>query len=94
MRLCLSAGWSVLPGEEAQVDYGQGAWVLQDGKRRRPHLLRVILSFSRKGYTEAFWQQSTENFIRGLENAFRHFGVVVSCSSVTGKKECYSTRSR
>lgn len=66
-----------LPGEEAQVDYGQGAWVLQEGKRRRPHLLRVVLSFSRKGYTEAFWQQSTENFIRGLENAFRHFGGVV-----------------
>lgn len=63
-----------LPGEEAQVDYGQGAWVVQEGKRRRPHLLRVILSFSRKGYTEAFWQQTTENFIRGLENAFRHFG--------------------
>lgn len=66
-----------MPGEEAQVDYGQGAWVVQEGKRRRPHLLRVILSFSRKGYTEAFWQQTTENFVRGLENAFRHFGGVV-----------------
>jgi transposase len=65
-----------LPGEEAQVDYGQGAWVVQAGKRRRPHMLRVVLSFSRKGYTEVFWQQTTENFIRGLENAFRHFGGV------------------
>jgi transposase len=64
------------PGEEAQVDYGQGAWVLQEGKRRRPHLLRVVLSFSRKGYTEAFWHQTSENFIRGLENAFRSFGGV------------------
>ena len=65
-----------LPGEEAQVDYGQGAWVVQEGKRRRPHVLRVVLSFSRKGYTEVFWQQTTENFIRGLENAFRHFSGV------------------
>jgi transposase len=65
-----------LPGEEAQVDYGQGAWVVEEGRRRRPHLLRVVLSFSRKGYTEAFWQQTTENFIRGLENAFLHFGGV------------------
>jgi len=65
-----------LPAEEAQVDYGQGAWVVEGGKRRRPHLLRVVLSHSRKGYAEVFWQQTTENFIRGLENAFRHFGGV------------------
>jgi transposase len=66
------------PGQEAQVDFGQGAWVVEDGRRRRPHVLRVVLSHSRKGYTEALWQQTTENFIRGLENAFRHFGGVTS----------------
>ena len=65
------------PGQEAQVDFGQGAWVVQDGHRRRPHVLRLVLSHSRKGYTEAFWQQTTENFIRGIENAFRHWGGVV-----------------
>ena len=65
------------PGQEAQVDFGQGAWVVQDGRRRRPHVLRVVLSHSRKGYTEAFWRQTTENFVRGVENAFRHFGGVV-----------------
>ena len=64
------------PGEQAQVDFGQGAWVIEAGRRRRPHVLRVVLSCSRKGYTEAVWQQTTENFIRGLENAFRHFGGV------------------
>ena len=26
------------PGHELQVDFGQGAWVVADGKRRRPHL--------------------------------------------------------
>src|SRR5881296_2815722 len=65
------------PGQEAQVDFGQGAWVVEEGRRRRPHVLRVVLSHSRKGYTEAFWRQTTENFIRGLENALRHFGGVV-----------------
>src|SRR6266568_1466325 len=64
------------PGQEAQVDFGQGAWVVEDGRRRRPHVLRVVLSYSRKGYSEVFWRQTTENFIRGLENAFRHFGGV------------------
>lgn len=64
------------PGQEAQVDFGQGAWVVEDGRRRRPYVLRVVLSHSRKGYSEALWHQTTENFIRGLENAFRHFGGV------------------
>jgi len=65
------------PGQEAQVDFGQGAWVVEGGRRRRPHVLRVVLSCTRKGYTEAFWRQTTENFIRGVENSFRHFGGVV-----------------
>ncbi len=65
------------PGQEAQVDFGQGAWVVEEGRRRRPHVLRVVLSHSRKGYTEVFWRQTTENFVRGLENALRHFGGVV-----------------
>jgi hypothetical protein len=28
------------------------------------------LSHSRKGYSEVLWRQTTEEFIRGLENAF------------------------
>jgi hypothetical protein len=58
------------------VDFGQAAWVIQDGKRRRPHLFRGVLSHSRKGYSEAVWRQTTESFIRCLENAFRSFGGV------------------
>ena len=27
------------PGQELQVDFGLGAWVIENGKRRRPHLL-------------------------------------------------------
>ena len=64
------------PGEEMQVDFGTGAWVVEDGHRRRPHLFRAVLSHSRKGYTEVVWRQTTETFIRCLENAFRHFGGV------------------
>jgi len=65
------------PGEEAQIDFGRGApLVAPDGKRRVPHVLRVILSHSRKGYSEVVARQSTEDFIRALENAFHHFGGV------------------
>jgi len=66
----------VEPGEEMQVDFGQGAWVVEDGMRRRPHLFRMVLSHSRKGYCEVVWRQTTENFIRALENGFRAFGGV------------------
>jgi transposase len=66
----------VEPGIEAQVDFGQGAWVLVDGKRKRPHLFRIVLSHSRKGYSEVVWRQTTESFIRCLENAFRYYGGV------------------
>jgi transposase len=57
------------PGSEAQVDFGTGAPVLQDGKRKRTHVLRVVLSYSRKGYAESVFRQTTENFIRCIENA-------------------------
>ena len=64
------------PGLEMQVDFGKGAWITVDGQRKRPHVFRVVLSHSRKGYSEVVWQQTTENFIRCLENAFRAFGGV------------------
>jgi transposase len=65
----------VQPAEEAQVDFGTGAWVIAAGApRRRPWVLRVVLSYSRKAYSEAVFHQTTENFIRCLENAFRSFG--------------------
>jgi len=66
----------VEPGAEAQVDFGLGAWVLVEGKRKRPHLFRIVLSHSRKAYSEVVWRQTTESFIRCLENAFRYFGGV------------------
>jgi transposase len=66
----------VEPGVEAQVDFGQGAWVWVNGRRKRPHLFRIVLSHSRKAYSEVVWHQTTESFIRCLENAFRYFGGV------------------
>lgn len=62
------------PSIECQVDFGKGAWVeMENGKRKRPWLFRIVLSHSRKGYSEAVWKQTTENFIRCLENAFWAF---------------------
>jgi transposase len=66
------------PGEEVQVDFGTGAPLVgADGTRRKTHVFRVVLSYSRKGYSEVVLRQTTENFLRCLENAFWHFGGVV-----------------
>jgi transposase len=65
------------PGFEAQVDYGTGAPVIgPDGKRRKTHVFRIVLSHSRKGYSEVSFRQTTDDFLGALENAFRHFGGV------------------
>lgn len=65
------------PGEEAQIDFGQGAPLVDEtGRRQRTYVIRVVLSHSRKAYSEVVTQQTTENFIRCLENAFLHFGGV------------------
>jgi len=65
------------PGHEAQVDFGTGGWIVgEDGKKRRSHVLRIVLSHSRRGYSESVFRQTTENFIRVLENALLSFGGV------------------
>lgn len=50
--------------------------VVQLGKCRRPHLFRIVLSHSRKAYSEAVYRQTTDNLLRYLENAFVYFGGV------------------
>jgi transposase len=64
------------PGEEVQVDFGTGAPLLLDGKRRTTHVFRLVLSHSRKGYSEVVLRQTTDHFLRCLENAFVSFGGV------------------
>jgi len=58
-----------MPGDQAST---HGA----KGRRRRTHVFRIVLSHSRKGYSESVFRQTTEEFIRCIENAFQHFGGV------------------
>jgi hypothetical protein len=72
------AGWRIecQPGEEMQVDFGLGAPIEQDDGKTPQLRVRAVLSYSRKGYSEAVMRQDTESFLRCLENALRHFGGV------------------
>ena len=66
------------PGAEAQIDFGTGAPVIlgPEGQRQRTHVLRLVLSHSRKAYSEVFFRQTTENLLAGCENAFAAWGGV------------------
>jgi transposase len=64
-----------LPGEEAQVDYGQGALTrLPNGKYRRPYLYVTTLKYSGKSFRKVAWKADQESWARLHEEAFRTFG--------------------
>ncbi len=65
------------PGEELQIDFGTAAPIIgPDGKTKRPWMLRLVLSHSRKAFSEVEYRQTTDNFIAVIENAFEYFGGV------------------
>ena len=65
-----------LPGEEAQVDYGEGAPTLHPGsaRYRKPRLFVMTLRYSRRSYRQVVWKSSSEIWARLHEQAFRYFG--------------------
>lgn len=64
-----------LPGEEAQVDFGQGAPTLhQTGRYRRPWLFVMTLKYSGKSYRTTVWKADQEAWAQLHEQAFHAFG--------------------
>ena len=65
------------PAAEGQVDFGKAAPIIQpNGRYRRSKVLRIVLSFSRKAYSESCFRETTESFIQCLENSFWQLGGV------------------
>jgi len=64
------------PGQEAQVDYGEGPMVRspETGKYRRTRLFVLTLGFSRKSVRLLTWKSSTRIWIELHEQAFRRLG--------------------
>jgi transposase len=65
-----------VPGEEAQVDYGQGALTRVPGKDRyrKPRLFVMTLRFSRRSFRRVVWKSSKVVWARLHEQAWRYFG--------------------
>jgi transposase len=64
------------PGEEAQVDYGEGALTRVAGTQRyrRPRLFVMTLSYSRKSFRAVVWSSNKKVWAQLHEQAFRYFG--------------------
>jgi transposase len=64
------------PGEEAQVDYGEGALTRVPGsdRYRRPRLFVMTLRYSRRSFRRVVWNSSKETWAQLHEQAFRYFG--------------------
>jgi hypothetical protein len=72
----ISCRFETEPGQEAQVDYGEGALTRspRTGKYRRPRLFVMTLGNSRHAFRKTVWKSSTEVWCRLHEEAFAHFG--------------------
>jgi transposase len=64
------------PGEEAQVDYGEGPMVrdAQSGKYRRTRLFVLTLGYSRKSVRLLVFRSSSQVWAELHETAFRRLG--------------------
>jgi len=76
------------PGEEAQVDYGQGAPTLvKPGTYKRPYLFVMTLKYSGKSFRTVVWKTSQAVWAQLHEQAFRAFGGCVQYVVLDNLKE-------
>ena len=78
-----------LPGQEAQVDYGEGAptRVANTARYRRPRLFVMTLRYSRRSFRCVVPKSSQQTWCRLHEQAFRYFGGLVSYVVLDNLKE-------
>lgn len=67
---------SFAPGEEMQVDYGEGAPTLVPGsdRYRRPRLFVATLRYSRRSFRRVVWKSSQQVWAELHEQAWAYFG--------------------
>ena len=76
-------------GEEAQVDYGEGAPTRVPGtdRYRRPRLFVMTLRYSRRSFRRVVWKSSQETWAQLHEQAWRYFGGTTSYVVLDNLKE-------
>ena len=82
------------PGEEAQVDYGEGPMVRDpaSGKYRRTRLFVLTLGYSRKAVRLLVHRSSAQVWAELHERAFRRLGGTVRVVVLDNLKEACASR--
>ena len=82
------------PGEEAQVDYGEGAMTydLTTGRDRRPRLFVMTLRYSRRSFRRVVWKSSQEVWADLHVQAFTYFGGVPAYVVLDNLKEVHLSK--
>ncbi len=77
------------PGEEAQVDYGEGAltWDAVARRYKRPRLFVMTLRYSRRSFRRVVWKSGQQEWAQLHEQAFRYFGGAVRYVVLDNLKE-------
>ncbi len=77
------------PGEEAQVDYGEGAPTRVPGtdRYRKPRLFVMTLRYSRRSFRRVVWKSGQETWARLHEQAWRYFGGACQYTVLDNLKE-------
>ena len=72
----ISCRFETAPGQEAQVDYGEGASTRdsRSGKHRKPRLFVMTLGYSRHAFRTVVWRSSSQTWCELHEQAFAYFG--------------------
>ncbi len=72
----ISCRFETLPGQEAQVDYGEGAPTRdpRTAKYRKPRLFVMTLGNSRHTFRKTIWKSSKQTWCELHEEAFAYFG--------------------
>jgi transposase len=65
--------FETLPGQQMQIDFGEKT-VRIGGQPVKVYLMTAVLGYSRRLYCRAFLAQRQDDWLEGLDGAFRHFG--------------------
>jgi transposase len=85
----ISCRFETRPGQEGQVDYGEGAPTRdpRSGKYRRPRLFVMTLSNSRHAFRKTVWRSSSQTWCTLHEEAFASFGGAPETMRIDNLKE-------
>ena len=72
-RALASVRFETPPGQQIQIDFGEKV-VQIAGQPIEVHLMTAVLGHSRRLYCRAFLTERQDDWLEGLDGAFRHFG--------------------